>query len=138
MQMNPDRSICRHSSQKQLERRHQSSLQCGAGGQDTGSDLLCHQLLIPRFRRPLPLLEPFPTLTFCFLLRGAEAFLWPLDLGLGLGRKKEGLCEECLPTGKTGGGVGEGSGGTLTADDPIFYIIHYTQGPCEGHMLIST
>lgn len=68
---------------------------------------------------------------------GAEAFLWPLDLGLGLGRKKEGRCEECPPTGKTGWGVGEGNEGTLTVDDRIFYIIHYTQGPYEGDMLIS-
>lgn len=79
--MDPEKNICRHSSQKQPKRRDGSSHE----GQEAGPDLLGHQLLIPRLRKSLPLLGPFPHppwgqgLSFSFMNWGG-------------GEMEEGLC----------------------------------------------
>ena len=99
MQMNPERNICRRSSQKRRGETR-APMGGGAGGQDLGPDLLCHQFLILD-RETLPLRERFPTVTFHFLLRG-QGLSQPLHPGLAVGRV-------CVRSARLrGGGVGEG------------------------------
>lgn len=99
------KNIWRQNSQKSVGRRNWSSPGEEGWGQETSPGLLCHQLLIPRFRKSFPLLEPFPTLAFCFSCVGSNS---PLTLWTWVG--VEGKMEEglyvgvALSTGKVGGG----------------------------------